>query len=82
MRRHVAGGVVAELCPLGYCTDSYRRLSGLVGLEYMRWTNSIAANARKGYDTVVDPAQFVALMKRAASAWDWRAQRSLQPPRR
>ena len=48
----------------------------------MRWTNSIAANAREGYDTVVDPAQFVALMKRAASAWDWRAQRSLQPPRR
>jgi hypothetical protein len=64
------GGVVAELCPLGYCTDSYQRLSPRIGLTYMRWTNAIAANAHEHYDTVVDPPQFVALMKRAARAWN------------
>ena len=63
------GGVVAELCPLGYCTDSYQRLSPRIGLTYMRWTNTISQNAKGNYDTVVDPAQFVQLMRRAAKAW-------------
>ena len=59
------GAVVAELCPLGYCTQSFERLSARLGLTYLRWTNSIAANAKAGYDTIVDPAQFVGLMRRA-----------------
>ena len=63
------GSVVAELCPLGYCTNSYERISPLLGLTYLRWTNSIQANARKNFDTVVDEAQFLALMKRAAQLW-------------
>ena len=63
------GGVVAELCPLGYCTQSYERLCARVGLTYLRWTNSIAENAKPGYDTIVDPSQFVDLMRRAAKAW-------------
>ena len=37
------GGVVAELCPLGYCTRSFERLSARIGLVYMRWTNTIEA---------------------------------------
>ena len=63
------GSVVAELCPLGYCTNSYERISPLLGLTYLRWTNSIQANARKNFDTVVDEAQFLALMKRASQLW-------------
>ena len=63
------GGVVAELCPLGYCTPSYIRLSKYVGLSYIRWTNSIAENAKAGYDTIVDTKQFVGLMKQAVRAW-------------
>ena len=65
----VAGSVVAELCPLGYCTDSYKRLSPRLGLTYMRWTNANPENAKPGYDTVVDTAQFVALMRKAERAW-------------
>lgn len=63
------GSVVAELCPLGYCTQSYQRISSRVGVTYMRWTNDIAENAKPGYDTIVDPPQFVALMRRAVRAW-------------
>ena len=94
--------VVAELCPLGYCTQSFERLSGRLGpgphtvhshtvhlplarctadpvhhvwhrlgLTYMRWTNSIKENARAEYDTVVDPPQFVALMRKAVRAGPW-----------
>ncbi len=63
------GGVVAELCPLGYCTPSYIRLSKYVGLTYMRWTNGIAENAKAGYDTIVDTKQFVGFMKQAVRAW-------------
>ena len=62
------GGVVAELCPLGYCTKSFERLSSRVGLTYLRWTNSISANAREDYNTIVDPPQFIALMQRALKA--------------
>ena len=62
------GAVVAELCPLGYCTQSYQRLSRRLGVTYLRWTNTIAENAREGYDTIVDTAQFVGLMGRAVEA--------------
>ena len=65
------GSVVAELCPLGYCTQSYERISARLDLTYMRWTNSIAENAKPGYDTIVDVAQFIVLMRRAVDAW-WR----------
>ena len=61
--------VVAELCPLGYCTQSYTRLSARLGLTYLRWTNSIAENAKPGYDTIVDTNQFVELMRKALGAW-------------
>ena len=60
--------VVAELCPLGYCTKSYERMSARLDLIYMRWTNTIAENAKPGYDTVVDVGQFTRLMQRAVSA--------------
>ena len=63
------GAVVAELCPLGYCTDSYRRISPQLGLTYMRWTNTIQANAKSNYDTIVDESQFLALMRDAVGAW-------------
>ena len=59
------GSVVAELCPLGYCTPSYERLAARLDLTYMRWTNTIAENAKAGYDTIVDIGQFLAFMKRA-----------------
>ena len=59
------GSVVAELCPLGYCTNSYERISPLVGLSYVRWTNSIQSNAKANYDTIVDEEQFLTLMRRA-----------------
>ena len=62
------GGVVAELCPLGYCTKSYERLSSRIGLTYLRWTNTIQANAHEDYNTVVAPDQFIALMQRALQA--------------
>ena len=64
------GAVVAELCPLGYCTESYRRLSLRLGVQYMRWTNNIAENARDGYDTIVDTQQFNGLMAKAVKALD------------
>ena len=64
------GSVVAELCPLGYCTQSYERISARIGLTYLRWTNSIPENAKEGYDTIVDPEQFVGLMTRAVKAWE------------
>jgi hypothetical protein len=35
----------------------------------MRWTNDITENAKPGYDTIVDPPQFVALMRRAVRAF-------------
>ena len=45
-----------------------------MGLTYMRWTNAIEKNARPGYDTLVDPGQFVGLMRRAVRAvWRDRA---------
>ena len=59
---------VAELCPLGYCTQSYERISARVGLTYLRWTNTIQANAKEGYDTIVDTKQFVDLMSKAVRA--------------
>ena len=65
-----AGGVVAELCPLGYCTESYMRLSARLGLTYLRWTNALPENAKAGFDTIVDPGQFVALMRKAVQACD------------
>jgi GDP-mannose transporter len=61
--------VVAELCPLGYCTKSYERMSARLDLIYMRWTNTIAENAKPGYDTVVDVGQFTKLMQQAVSAF-------------
>ena len=67
------GSVVAELCPLGYCTQSYERMSARLSLTYLRWTNTIQENAREGFDTVVDPGQFVALMRRALKALATRA---------
>ena len=63
------GGVVAELCPLGYCTQSFSRISERVGLTYMRWTNSIEENSKPGYDTIVDTKQFTSLMRKAVKAW-------------
>ena len=63
------GSVVAELCPLGYCTNSYERISPLVGLSYVRWTNSIQSNAKANYDTIVDEEQFLTLMRRAVKLW-------------
>ena len=63
------GSVVAEMCPLGYCTNSYERIAPLLGLTYVRWTNSIQANAKRNYDTVVDEAQFLAFMQRASKLW-------------
>ena len=60
--------VVAELCPLGYCTQSYERLSARLDLVYLRWTNSISENAKPGFDTIVDVEQFLGLMRRATSA--------------
>ena len=62
------GSVVAELCPLGYCTQSYQRLSLRLGITYMRWTNRIQENAREGYDTIVDTGQFISLMASAVKA--------------
>lgn len=62
------GSVVAELCPMGYCTESYRRIAARTDLAYIRWTNSISANAKDGYDTIVDTAQFVTLMGKALKA--------------
>ena len=67
------GSVVAELCPLGYCTQSYERLTKSLGLTYMRWTNSFPENAKAGYDTVVDVGQFTGLMRKAYAAWLRRA---------
>ena len=58
-----------SVCPLGYCTESYQRLSGRLGLTYLRWTNAMQENAKPGYDTIVDPPQFVVLMRRAIKAW-------------
>ena len=65
------GSVVAELCPLGYCTDSFRTLAPRLGLAYLRWTNAIASNAFANYDTVVEPHSFVELMRRALALADW-----------
>lgn len=63
------GAVVAELCPLGYCTQSYERMSTRLDLTYLRWTNAIAENAKPGFDTVVDVGQFISLMKKAVGAY-------------
>ena len=41
--------VVAELCPLGYCTKSFERLAARIGLVYLRWTNTIQARAAAGW---------------------------------
>lgn len=65
------GSVVAELCPLGYCTDSFRTLAPRLGLAYLRWTNAIASNAFANYDTVVEPHAFVELMRSALALADW-----------
>ena len=65
------GSVVAELCPLGYCTDSFRTLAPRLGLAYLRWTNAIASNAFANYDTVVEPHAFIELMRRALALADW-----------
>ena len=62
------GAVVAELCPLGYCTPSYERLSQRLALVYMRWTNTHPHNAKAGYDTIVDVGEFHNLMHRAVQA--------------
>lgn len=62
------GSVVAELCPMGYCTDSYRRISDRLDLHYLRWTNSDPAHAKDGFDTIVEPREFTTLMERAVKA--------------
>ena len=60
--------MVAELCPLGYCTESYRRMAPQLGLTYLRWTNTIQSNA-VGADTVVDVPSFLSLMRNAVRVW-------------
>jgi len=63
------GSVVAELCPMGYCTQSYEHMSERVDLRYLRWTNTHAENAKADYDTIVDIDEFVALMQRAVATF-------------
>ena len=58
------GSVVAELCPLGYCTQSYQRLSP--PRDHVHAMDQPDPREREeGYDTIVDTGQFISLMASA-----------------
>lgn len=57
---------MAELCPRGYCTNSFQRLAGVLGLAYVRWTNAHAENAHAHYNTVVHVDEFLRTLGLAA----------------